>query len=64
MSEYDVDLTRAHLLRHAPSAQSLGAALIDVAQDLLLRNLVDVGLMDLLVFKGGTALRKFYAGAQ
>lgn len=64
MSEYPVDLTRAHLLRHAPSAQSLGAAIIDAAQDLLLRDLSEAGLMDLLVFKGGTALRKFYAGAQ
>jgi predicted nucleotidyltransferase component of viral defense system len=62
---HQVSLTRAHLLRHAPSSgQGFGAAVIDVAQDLLLRHLSEVGLLAELAFKGGTALRKLYAGAQ
>lgn len=40
------------------------AAIIDAAQDLLLRHLHDVGVLDSLSFKGGTALRKLYAGAE
>jgi len=66
MSElYEVTTTRAHVLRHAPArGQGLGAALVDIAQDLLLRHLHDAGLLDELVFKGGTALRKLYAGSQ
>lgn len=54
-----------HIARHAPTRGPGGqeAAVIDVAQDLLLAHLYDVGLFDdLLVFKGGTALRKMYAG--
>lgn len=37
---------------------------MDVAQDLLLRHLSEIGLLDELAFKGGTALRKLYAGTQ
>lgn len=37
---------------------------MDIAQDLLLRHLQEIGLLDELAFKGGTALRKLYAGAQ
>ena len=38
-------------------------ALLDVAQDYALKVLSDAGLFDLgLIFKGGTALRKFRAG--
>lgn len=62
---HDIRLTPAHVLRHTPTgARALGreAALVDIAQDLLLRELYDVGLMNDLVFKGGTALRKLYAG--
>jgi len=69
MSSHDdlggIRLTRAHLLRHAPrgaGSQGQEAVLVDVAQDLLLRDLHEVGLMHDLVFKGGTALRKLYAG--
>jgi Nucleotidyl transferase AbiEii toxin, Type IV TA system len=40
------------------------AAILDIAQDLLLRELHDNGALDALVFKGGTALRKLYAGNQ
>ncbi len=58
-------LTPGHLARHAPgkSAQGREAALIDVAQDLLLRELADVGVLSTLAFKGGTAIRKVHAGA-
>lgn len=38
------------------------AALVDIAQDLILRELHMIGLLDELVFKGGTSLRKLYAG--
>jgi uncharacterized protein len=63
--EHDVQLTIGHILRHAPAASGQGrdAALIDIAQDLLLRQLHEEGLLGLLAFKGGTALRKLYAGA-
>ena len=55
-----------HIARHTPQgagSQGRGAAIIDVAQDLLLRYLSQIGLADRLVFKGGTSLRKFYAGS-
>jgi len=61
----DLHITPAHVLRHTPSggrAQGREAALVDIAQDLLLRDLHEVGLLGELVFKGGTALRKLYAG--
>jgi predicted nucleotidyltransferase component of viral defense system len=38
--------------------------LVDIAQDLILRDLHQQGLLDDLAFKGGTALRKLYAGKQ
>jgi predicted nucleotidyltransferase component of viral defense system len=65
MTEHDVRLTEGHLLRHAPaqSHQGRDAAVIDVAQDLLLRHLAEEGVLSLVAFKGGTALRKVYAGA-
>jgi predicted nucleotidyltransferase component of viral defense system len=65
VSGNQVSITRARLLRHAPaSGQGLEAAAVDVAQDLLLRYLDEIGLLDELAFKGGTSLRKLYAGAQ
>jgi predicted nucleotidyltransferase component of viral defense system len=62
---YDVRLTQGHVLRHAPAQSPLGrdAAVIDIAQDLLLRHLSERGVLTLVAFKGGTALRKVYAGA-
>ena len=62
---YDVKLTQGHVLRHAPAQSSQGrdAAVIDIAQDLLLRQLSERGVLTLVAFKGGTALRKVYAGA-
>lgn len=60
---YKVNITAGHVVRHAPAgSQGRGAALVDIAQDLLLRELYDSGVLDELVFKGGTALRKLYAG--
>jgi len=62
---YDVRLTQGHVLRHAPaqSPQGRDAAVIDIAQDLLLRHLSERGALTLVAFKGGTALRKVCAGA-
>jgi len=59
MSRYRVQLTPGYLAQHAPgrSAQGREAALIDVAQDLLLRELADQGILESLAFKGGTAIR-------
>jgi predicted nucleotidyltransferase component of viral defense system len=62
VTSYDVNITPARVVRHAASAQGRDAALIDIAQDLLLRHLDDIGLLVELAFKGGTALRKLYAG--
>lgn len=64
IDQYDVQLTVGYVMQHAParSAQGLEGALIDIAQDLLLRHLSSVGVLDLFVFKGGTSLRKTYAG--
>jgi len=63
--DHQVTLTLGHVLRHAPSkgGGGLEAAVIDIAQDLLLRHLHEAGVMDALAFKGGTALRKLHAGA-
>lgn len=62
---HEVALTRGYILRHSPaqSPQGVEAAVIDIAQDLLLRHLADTGVFRLVAFKGGTALRKLYAGA-
>lgn len=57
-------ITEGHLARHYQGLRGgRDAALLDIAQDHALRILHDRGLFDLgLVFKGGTALRKFRAG--
>jgi uncharacterized protein len=56
-------LTIGRLAQHTPNGPGgRYAALIDIAQDLLLAHLYDQGIFDHLVFKGGTALRKLYAG--
>jgi predicted nucleotidyltransferase component of viral defense system len=62
---HEIRLTQGHVLRHAPaqSPQGRDAAVIDIAQDLLLRHLSERGVLTLVAFKGGTALRKVYAGA-
>jgi predicted nucleotidyltransferase component of viral defense system len=62
-----LNITPGHVARHSPraaGAQGRDAALVDIAQDLLLRDLHEQGLLDELAFKGGTALRKLYAGNQ
>ena len=61
----DINLTPGHIARHTPrgaGAQGRDAAIVDIAQDLLLRHLQEAGVLDELAFKGGTALRKLYAG--
>lgn len=62
----DLSLTMGYVVRHAPSKGAGGyeAALIDIAQDLLLRELHTRGITEHLAFKGGTALRKLYAGGE
>ncbi|MDR1449831.1 MAG: nucleotidyl transferase AbiEii/AbiGii toxin family protein [Propionibacteriaceae bacterium] len=60
-----VRINPGHLARHTPpgaGAQGRDAAIVDIAQDLLLRHLHVQGVLDALAFKGGTALRKLYAG--
>ena len=42
----------------------MARAAVDIAQDLLLRELHLRGALDSLVFKGDTSLRKLYAGNQ
>lgn len=57
-------ITEGHLARHYQGFRGgRDAALLDIAQDHALHVLHDSGLFDRgLVFKGGTALRKFRAG--
>lgn len=57
-------LTEGHLARHYQGSKGgRDAALLDIAQDHALYRLHQLGLFDQgLVFKGGTALRKFRAG--
>jgi predicted nucleotidyltransferase component of viral defense system len=56
-------ITTGWLARHTPQGPGgRNAALIDVAQDLLLAHLHEQATFEHLVFKGGTALRKLYAG--
>ncbi len=56
-------VTAGWLARHTPSGPGgRYAALIDIAQDLLLARLHQQGVFEHLVLKGGTALRKLYAG--
>lgn len=61
-----INLKLGHIARHTPrgaGAQGRDAAIVDIAQDLLLRHLHGAGVLDELAFKGGTALRKLYAGS-
>lgn len=54
-----------HIARHTPrgaGAQGREAAVVDVAQDLLIAHVQEQGLLDGLAMKGGTAIRKLYAG--
>ena len=61
-----INIQPGHIARHTPrgaGSQGRDAAIIDIAQDLLLRYLHETGILSHLVFKGGTALRKMYAGS-
>jgi hypothetical protein len=71
MTSQSISTTPGWIARHTPTGAGAGgrdAAVIDIAQDLLLhlllRDLHARGALDALVFKGGTALRKLYAGNQ
>lgn len=57
-------ITEGHLVRHYQGRRGgRGPAIIDIAQDHLLHLLVREGFFDLgIALKGGTALRKFWAG--
>ncbi|MDN5895661.1 MAG: nucleotidyl transferase AbiEii/AbiGii toxin family protein, partial [Nocardioides sp.] len=57
-------VTEGHLVRHYQGAKGgRDAALLDIAQDHALHLLHESGLFEQgLIFKGGTALRKFRAG--
>ncbi|MDR1387898.1 MAG: nucleotidyl transferase AbiEii/AbiGii toxin family protein [Propionibacteriaceae bacterium] len=60
-----VAINPGHIARHTPAgsgAQGRDAAIVDIAQDLLLRHLHEQSALEAVVFKGGTALRKLYAG--
>ena len=59
-----MNIQLGHIARHTPQgagAQGREAAVIDIAQDLLLRHLQEEGILDSLAIKGGTAIRKLYA---
>lgn len=63
--EYEINIQPGHVARHTPrnaGAQGREAAVVDIAQDLLLRWLHDEGLLNGVAIKGGTAIRKLYAG--
>jgi len=60
-------LTAGYVARHVPPSSAFGTdiAVLDIAQDFLLAHLEEAGVFsELVVFKGGTALRKFFAGAE
>lgn len=58
-------LTLGHVKRHIPPGSRLSddIALLDIAQDVLLAHLHERGVFEQVTFKGGTALRKLYAGS-
>lgn len=62
-----INIQPGHIARHTPrnaGAQGREAAVIDVAQDLLLQRLHEDGDLDFAAIKGGTAIRKLYAGKE
>jgi len=62
-----ITVTVGWIGRHTPPGAGVDgrdAAVLDIAQDLLLRDLHERGSLDALIFKGGTSLRKLYAGNQ
>lgn len=62
-----INIQPGHIARHTPrnaGAQGREAAVVDVAQDLLLQRLHGDGDLDFVAIKGGTAIRKLYAGKE
>ncbi|MEG2531330.1 MAG: nucleotidyl transferase AbiEii/AbiGii toxin family protein, partial [Raoultibacter sp.] len=62
-----INIQPGHIARHTPrnaGAQGREAAVIDIAQDLLLQRLSQTGSLDNVAIKGGTAIRKLYAGKE
>ena len=62
-----MNIQPGHIARHTPNgagSQGREAAVIDIAQDLLLNHLQVEGILDSFAIKGGTALRKLYAGKE
>ena len=60
-------LTEGYIARHIPAgsgAPGREAAIIDIGQDLLLAYLSEEGFMNDVALKGGTAVRKLYAGKE
>ena len=60
MTTGPITLTVGWISRHTPPGAGVdgrNAAVIDIAQDLLLRDLHERGSLDALVFMGGTSLR-------
>ena len=68
MNHFDqIKLTIGHIARHTPTgsgAPGREAAIIDIVQDFLLSYLEEQGLLNDVVIKGGTAIRKLYAGKE
>lgn len=67
MSAHQISIQPGHIARHTPrnaGAQGREAAVVDVAQDLLLRELQESGALASVAIKGGTAIRKLYAGKE
>jgi predicted nucleotidyltransferase component of viral defense system len=63
----DHQLTPGYVARHLPPGSNAdrGIALLDISQDFLLAHLQQRGLFDeIVVLKGGTAIRKLFAGPQ
>ena len=63
----NANLTEGHIARHTPTGSGVPgreAAIIDIAQDFLLSYLEDCGKMHNVCLKGGTAVRKLYAGME
>lgn len=63
----DHRLTPGHIARHRPPQSRVGTDIVvlDIAQDFLLAHLHQRGVLgELATFKGGTALRKLFAGTQ
>lgn len=64
---HNISISTAAIMSHAPKGAGLQGrevAIIDIAQDLLLAHMQEIGVLDDLAIKGGTAIRKLYAGKE